>query len=52
MYKSLDWSAVKEDVSFANLGKTKWFPANETCKIYSSVLIKVIYGKTGFSENP
>jgi hypothetical protein len=42
---------VTEDPSFANLGKAKWDTATNSCKVYSSALIKVIYHKMGFSEN-
>tara|TARA_B110000285_G_C15066252_1_gene585300 strand:+ start:1120 stop:1323 length:204 start_codon:yes stop_codon:yes gene_type:complete len=51
-YHSKDWAAIKEDPSMALLGTAKWIEANQTCKIYSSVLIKVMYGRTGFEENP
>ena len=30
----------------------KWHEDNKTCQIYSSVLIKIIYGKAGYNENP
>lgn len=49
---SKDWTYVKEDPSFAKLGDVEWIASNSTCKIYSSVLVKIIYGKTGFMENP
>lgn len=47
-----DWIDVANDDSFANLGKTQWDEASQTCSIYSSVLVKVIYSEQGFSENP
>lgn len=47
-----DWTDMVKDASFDNLGKSQWDEASQTCSIYSSVLIKVIYSKQGFSENP
>jgi hypothetical protein len=44
-----DWTKIYEydkegeDINFSKLGKAEWDAASETCKIYSSVLIKVIY---------
>jgi len=52
IYTTKDWNLVKEDPSFAKLGDAVWHESNQTCLIYSSVLIKIIYGKTGFDENP
>ena len=52
MHNAKDWTPVKEDPSYAKLGDVEWFENNQTCKLYSSVLIKIIYGKTGFMENP
>ena len=51
IYYKKDWVQVTEDPSFAKLGEAKWNAATQTCKVYSSALIKVIYHKMGFSEN-
>ena len=52
MYKTNNWKDVNETASFKNLGTVSWNDTTGVCKIYSSVLIKIIYGKTGFDENP
>lgn len=56
-----DWSDITEyntdpsqgfeDVKFSNLGTSSWDSVSGTCKIYSSVLIKVIYHGMGFKDN-
>lgn len=52
MYYPKDWSKVKEDDSFKELGKAKWDEQAQTCTVYSSVLVKVVFGTQGFTENP
>jgi hypothetical protein len=47
-----DWSQVREDPSYQNLGKGVWDASTNTCKKFSSVLIKVIYDTVGYSESP
>lgn len=61
IFKTKDWSEVYEyekdpatgfeNVKFSNLGTSTWDSTSETCTIYSSVLIKVIYHGMGFKDN-
>jgi len=46
-----DWEKVKEDPSYAKLGTSVWSEETGSCRVYSSVLVKVIYDNLGFSEN-
>lgn len=47
-----DWIQIKEDASFKNLGKTKWDEATQTCQIYNSVLLKVVYHQMAYNDHP
>lgn len=44
-------AAGQEDVRFSKLGTTEWDATNGICKVYSSVLVKVIYHGMGFKDN-
>lgn len=52
MYYPKDWTKVEIDDSFKQLGKATWNDQAQTCTIYSSVLVKVVTGTQGFTENP
>ena len=48
-----DWQLVTSDkASMDSLGKTEWIERNQTCAIYNSVQIKVVYDDAGFKEFP
>jgi hypothetical protein len=48
-----DWRDVNFDTSFSNkLGSRVWNNSTNSCDIYSSVLIKVVYAEMGFDESP
>jgi len=44
-------AAGEDDVRFSKLGTSEWDSDSGTCKIYSSVLIKVVYSGMGFMDN-
>ena len=47
---SKDWSDTTFDLS--KLGTRTWDDSTNTCKIFGSALVKVIYNDMGFPENP
>ena len=49
IFTTEDWQDVVEHESFANLGKTSVDPTTKMCKVWSSVLLKVVYYETGYS---
>jgi len=51
LYYPSDWVDVREDESFAKLGSAEWDEGTETCTVWSTVLIRVIYHKMGLSGN-
>ena len=53
LYYSKDWNDVTEDSSFSSdLASMEWVEETQTCKIYSSALIKIDYTFMGIDQNP
>ena len=53
LYYPKDWEDVSVDSSFSgDLGSMEWDDSTNTCKIYSSALVKIDYSSMGYEENP
>tara|TARA_B110001450_G_scaffold237246_1_gene243315 strand:+ start:336 stop:629 length:294 start_codon:yes stop_codon:yes gene_type:complete len=59
IFYTSDWSKIteytsddtKDELLFSKLGETEWDASSGTCKVWSSVLIKIVYHGMGFKDN-
>ena len=47
-----DWKDVKDDESFAKLGTATWDSSTNTCKVFTTAVVKVVYYSAGYNDLP